>query len=184
MTRLPEFAVALGVGALLLGTAAPAAAQRSVPLSQFGTVSQTVDTTEIRVEYYRPQARGRVLFGEEGIVRFGRTWDMGANRATNVEFSEDVVLDGQRLPAGRYSLWTTPQPEGPWPFMANSDWDVNHFPYPGEETEALRVELMPEESETYFEVLTFYFSEVGADRAVLTLHWGTTTLPIPIELAK
>ncbi len=156
--------------------------ERRVPRSQHGMVEQTVDRTIIRIEYHRPQARGRVLFGENSqVVQDGRVWDMGANRATSIEFTDDVIFVGHELPAGKYSIWAMPQSDAPWQFVVNTQWDVFHIPYPGEATEVFRTEITPEEG-SYMDFLTFHFSDVGPDRATLAFQWGDTLLNLPIEL--
>lgn len=48
--------------------------------------------TDISIAYHRPVARGRTLFG--GVVRWGRVWNPGADSATVVTFSKNVVVEG------------------------------------------------------------------------------------------
>lgn len=179
-TRIGTLGLLLTAG---LVAAAPADAQeRRVAASQHGSVCQTVDQTDICVKYHRPQARGRQIFGPDAeIVRDGRLWDMGANRATSVEFTSNVRFAGHELEAGTYSIWAIVNSEGPWTLLVNTQWDVFHIPYPGEATEVFRTEIETGEG-GFMEVLTFYFSAVSADAATLTFHWGETTLDIPIEL--
>ena len=84
-----------------------------VPRSQHGSVTQRVGTTDIAISYNRPVARGRELFGT--LVRWGRIWHPGADSVSTISFSNDVMIDGHRLTAGRYSLWTIPDaPPKPW----------------------------------------------------------------------
>jgi DUF2911 family protein len=66
MTRILFFSTALLLGARL------AAAQEGIPFSQHGSVTQRVGLTDIRIEYNRPGARGRGLFGK--LVPWGRVW--------------------------------------------------------------------------------------------------------------
>ena len=77
--------------------------------SQHGTVSQRIAGTTITIEYNRPVARGRELFGK--LVPYGRVWCPCADDATTIEVSTAVKVDGHDLPAGRYSIWTEPGPE-------------------------------------------------------------------------
>src|SRR5690242_822682 len=77
--------------------------------SQHGTVSQQVADTKITIEYNRPVARGRELFGK--LVPWGRVWTPGADQATTISVSTAVKVNGQQLPAGTYSLWTVPNPD-------------------------------------------------------------------------
>ncbi|MEZ4416021.1 MAG: DUF2911 domain-containing protein [Gemmatimonadota bacterium] len=148
--------------------------------SQHGTVSQTVNETTITLEYDRPVARGRELFG--GIVDWDAVWTPGANRATWLEVSTDVTFAGQALAAGRYGIWLTPKETGPWEVVLVRDWDTHHsfFPY---ESEALRTGVGPTTG-SHMEVLAFYFPVVGPYETTLNLHWGTTVLPLRIEVPR
>ena len=96
------------ISLLAFGLLSPTAARAQALASPFATVSQKVDSTTITVEYYRPSARGRQIFG--GIVRWGQQWTPGANWATTLEVNRPVKLEGHVLPAGKYSLWFTPVP--------------------------------------------------------------------------
>ena len=166
------------LAALLLAAAAPAAAQ-GIPFSQHGSVSQRVGFTDIAIEYNRPVARGRTLFGDRAVVRWGRVWHPGADSATTITFSRDVLVEGKPLKAGSYTLWTIPQP-GVWTVIFSSAVHVFHIPYPGEAQDVLRLEVKPERGE-HMDALAFYFPVVAPDSAVLRLHWGETILPVRIR---
>src|SRR5260221_9049178 len=78
-----------------------------VPRSQHGSVTQRVGHTDIVISYNRPVARGRELFGT--LVHWDRMWHPGADSVSTISLSNDVMIEGQRLAAGRYSLWTIPE---------------------------------------------------------------------------
>ena len=170
----------LGTAVALLLPAPSAAAGQAIPFSQHGTVSQRVGVTDILIEYNRPVARGRVLFGPAGLVRPGRIWHPGADSATRITFSRDVEVEGQPVPAGRYSLWLLTAESGPWTLIVSRAVEVYHSPYPGEEFEVWRAPVIPE-SGGHMEALAFYFPVVAPDFAVLRMHWGTTIVPIRIR---
>jgi hypothetical protein len=170
-----------GVVALLFAvTGAAAQAQEGIPFSQHGTVSQRVGYTDISISYNRPVARGRELFG--GVVRWGRIWNPGADSATTIEFSRDVEIEGQSLPAGSYTLWMIPQPAPEaWTVIFSKSVHIFHTPYPGEQHDALRLAVTPERG-AHMEVLAFYFPVVAPDSAVLRMHWGATAVPLVIRV--
>ena len=157
-----------------------AEAQRVRP-SQKGTVSQMIANTEIFIEYSRPSAKGRVLFGAKGIVKYKKIWMPGANEASNIKFSRDVLVNGKPLKAGRYSIWSIPN-QGEWTIIFSKDWDQWHTKYPGKNQDALRIEVSPKEG-SHMELLTFYFPLVTSNSAMLNLHWGKTYIPFEIKLA-
>ena len=156
----------------------PILALEDVKPSQSGSVRQEVANTAIEITYDRPVARGRDLFG--GIVPFGEIWNPGANDATAISFSRDVTVNGNPLPAGRYSLWAIPDPNR-WTIVFNRQADVYHTPYPGEEDDALRLMASPRRG-AHMETLAFYFAAVEKKDAELRLHWGETYVPLRITV--
>lgn len=149
-----------------------------VKASQSGSVWQEVANTSITITYDRPVARGRELFG--GIVPFGEIWNPGANDATALEFSRNVIINGNPLPAGKYSLWAIPDPNR-WTVIFSREADVYHTPYPGEEHDALRFMVSPRLGE-HMETMAFYFAAVEKKDAELRLHWGDTYVPMSIAV--
>jgi hypothetical protein len=166
-----SFSLALLVAALL----------QQGPRSQHGSITQRVGSTDIAISYNRPVARGRGLFGADGIVRWGRVWHPGADSATTISFSHDVSIEGHDLAAGRYTLWTIPvAPPQPWTVIFSRALSIWHTPYPGESSDVLRVTVTSEQG-AHMEVLAYYFPVVTPDSALLRLHWGTTIVPLWIR---
>jgi Protein of unknown function (DUF2911) len=163
--------------AVSLLLASPVSAQKA---SQTGTVSQEVNDTRISMQYDRPVARGRALFGE--LIEWDAIWTPGANRATWIDFSKPVTLEGHKLDAGRYGIWMTPKEDGNWGVTVVSEWDTHHGMFPfGEEVTEFTVQTG---EASHIEVLAFYFPEVGPYATTLTMHWGTTTVPLRIEVGQ
>jgi hypothetical protein len=161
---------------------ATGAAAQTPSASQHGTVSQKINTTVVTIAYDRPVARGRVLFGDSAVVKYGALWTPGANRATIVELSRDSRIEGQSVPKGKYSVWTVPGRDE-WTLVLNRKWDTHHAIYPGEKDDVLRVRLKPTVGSS-METLAFYFPLVEAYRAVLHMHWGTLILAITFEVER
>lgn len=160
--------------AVLAGFLIPAEAQRP---SQHGSVSQRIANTEITIEYNRPVARGRTLFG--GLVPYGSIWHPGADEASYITLSTDVTVNGQPLAAGTYSLWTEPNP-GRWTFIFSRAHPVYHTPYP-EGQDTLRIEVTPRTGQ-HMETMAFYFPIVEGKQAELALHWGVVIVPLVLEV--
>lgn len=149
-----------------------------VSKSQAGAVSQRIANTEITLTYSRPVARGRKLFG--ALVPYEQVWNPGADQATAIAVTRDVEINGQRLPAGKYSIWAIPRPEN-WTVIFNKAADVYHTPYPGENQDALRLDVKPEPG-PHMETLSFYFPVVEGKDATLRLHWGETVVALSIRV--
>ena len=132
---------------LVLGTlmvlAAPLGCQRAPNprRSQPATVSQTLGDVRLTLAYNRPVARGRILFG--GIVPWGEVWCPCADEATSLETSADIMLGGQRLPEGKYTIWAIPG-ETEWTLILSNAVNVWHIPYPGVAMDRLRLTLAPQ----------------------------------------
>lgn len=154
------------------------AESQGYPFSQRGTVTQNVAFTEISVLYGRPVARGRELFG--ALVPWDAIWHPGADSATRIRFSHEVLVEGKPLRAGEYSLWLIPRERAPWTVILSRAANVFHLPYPGSNLDALRVEVTPGRA-SHIESFAIYFPMVVRDSAVLRLHWGTTAVPIRIK---
>ena len=174
------YATAAIVAALLV--VAPPLAAQGIPFSQHGSVSQRVGFTDISVEYNRPVARGRTLFGERGVVKWNQVWHPGADSATTITISRDVLIEGRPLPAGSYTLWTVPRPDR-WTVIFSHAVHVFHFPYPGEAQDALRVDVTPETG-GHMDALAYYFPVVAPDSTVLRLQWGEMAVPIHIRTTQ
>lgn len=144
--------------------------------SQPAYVAQHLGTTTLAVRYNRPSARGRALFG--GIVPYGAVWCPGADEATTFATNRQIILAGQQLAAGTYSVWAIPGPTK-WTLILSHKAHVFHIPYPAGH-DALRVDITPD-SAAYEESLAFEFPLAESDHAILALRWGTTVIRIPIE---
>jgi len=146
--------------------------------SQRGTITQSVNGTEISIRYYRPVLRGRTPF--PGIVGWGRTWTPGADSATRLETTGALEIEGKALPAGKYSIWIIPVEKDAWTVIFNRDADAFHLTYEQSE-DALRVLARPTTAAQSTETLEFSFPVVDADSAVMQLQWGAFVLPLRVH---
>ena len=85
-------------------------------LSPSASVSQTIGTTTVEVLYHRPAVKGRQIFGN--LVPHGQVWRTGANEATTIRFSDTVQVNGQKVAAGTYALFSIPYPDR-WTVILN-----------------------------------------------------------------
>jgi Protein of unknown function (DUF2911) len=146
--------------------------------SQKATLTQTVGFTQITVTYSRPAVKGRRIWG--GLIAYDQVWRTGANEATTITFSTDVMVEGQKLAAGTYSLHTIPSTSR-WTIIFNRSADQwGSFEY-DPALDALRVQVLPTQSEPQ-ELLTFAFPEVTENAAQLTIQWERLKVPIRIEV--
>lgn len=139
---------------------------------------QMIGPTQVTVTYSRPVARGRTIFGD--VVRWDRMWNPGADSATMIVTTGPLLVEGQRLEAGEYSVWAIPG-EREWTLVLSRAAHVWHTTYPGEAQDALRLTLTPKRAE-HMETMTFHFPLADGPRAVLAFHWERTMVELKLEL--
>src|SRR5215216_4160159 len=163
-------------GVALAWTTASAHAQ-GYPFSQRGSVTQHVAHTTVSIEYGRPVARGRALFGQ--LVPWDSVWHPGADSATRISFNHPVLVEGREVKAGEYSVWLVPRASGPWTVILSRAAHTFHKPYPGAGRDAYRFDVTPETG-AKMESLAYYFPSVLRAETVLRIHWGETIVPLRI----
>lgn len=150
-------------------------------VSPNAAVSQTIGTTEVRLTYGRPSVNDRTIFAADGLVPYGEVWRTGANEATTISVSSDVMVEGEPLSAGTYSLYTIPG-EDSWTIIFNdiaNQWGTNY----DSSEDVLRVEVTPE-SAPQREMMMFSFTNVTDTSGTCVLHWNETRVPFEIEVAN
>lgn len=148
--------------------------------SPISIVNQKIGLTDIEIEYSRPSARSRVIFGENGLLPLNEMWRVGANNATKITFSKDVFVAGKLIDKGSYAILATPGDTSWklfWYAYASTDWNdyVEKIP-------VLELEVQVFQNETYIETLDLRFQELTMDSCSLWLSWERTLLKIPIHL--
>jgi hypothetical protein len=172
--------IRFGACALLLSFASTAVAQRiELPAASPGAkISQTVGVTEISVEYSSPAVKNRKIWG--GLVPYGEVWRAGANAATKVTFSKDVVVDGKPVPAGSYAFFVIPT-ANKWTLILSKKTDqFGAFTYKKDD-DALRVDVKPQPIAAR-ERLAYLVSNFSDTAASLDLEWEKVRASLPIKL--
>lgn len=142
-------------------------------------VEQRVGVTDFAVEYARPSTNGRKIMGE--LVKYGEVWRTGANKATMIEFSTPAKIGGTQLPAGKYSIFTTPKDENAWMVHINKNtelWGTGDFK---ESENAASFDVKASKVE-HIESMLIYFDNLKKGSANLILAWENTRISIPIEV--
>lgn len=164
---------------LLLATAAFGQQQqlRLPRSSPKATLTQTVGVTDVTINYSRPGVKGRSVWGS--LVPFDQVWRTGANEATTISFSDDVLINGQKLPKGTYSLHTIPGRDE-WTIIFNSVADQwGSYSYDAAK-DVLRVKARPERAE-FREWMGFEIPELTTDTAKVVLRWDTVAVPFTVD---
>lgn len=175
-------AAAVAPTAVAQPTAAAPMRDGTLPrVSPSASVSQTFGVTTASVAYGRPSARGRTLYGTNGIVPDGQVWRAGADEATTITFSSDVRVEDEALPAGTYGLFAIPEGGGTaWTVIFNRtarQWGA--FQYDAAQ-DALRVRVTGERIAPALDRFTVGFDAPSDTSTVLTLAWGDVRVPVRI----
>jgi tetratricopeptide (TPR) repeat protein len=204
VTRFSFAAVLILLGATFAIAQAPAQYKPLYP-SQKASVMQTIGVTDVTISYSRPAIKGRTIFAEappsmesrakgdatldnqnerkpgEPIVPYNHVWRAGANDATVFQVTDDVLVNGQPLKAGTYSLSAIPGKEE-WTIIFNNDYGQwGAFAYDAKK-DALRVTAKPKAVPESQELLAYNFDPVTANTATVNLRWEKVSVPFTVEV--
>jgi hypothetical protein len=171
------------LSSMLLALALPVMLQAQVKFpapSPACEIKQTIGLTDVKIEYSRPSARDRKVFGD--VVPFGEMWRTGANASTKVSFSTDLKVGGMDVPAGTYALYTIPG-QTEWTIILNKNLTYWGTPDKYDMAEELcRFTVKPGKLTEKVETFTILPSHLRDDKAYLSLLWENTVVNIPLEL--
>lgn len=166
--------------AILIASISIEAQLKTPQPSPKATFTQVVGLTDVAVEYSRPSAKGRVVFG--GLVPFNELWRTGANANTTVSFSNDVTINGSVLPKGNYALFTTPKADS-WEVVFYKNTDNWGTPEKWDETMvALKTSVKTETLAKNVESFTIAVSNLDSNFGHLELLWEKTMVAIKFEV--
>lgn len=131
-----------------------------------------------RVLYSRPQKQGRKVFGE--LVEYGKVWRLGANEATEIEFYQDVKIDGKKIAKGRYTLYALVN-ENAWTLILNKDTDTwGAFKYDSKK-DVMRTDVPVQKTDEMVESMSMWF-EKSTGGLSLIIAWEQVKISLPITL--
>ncbi len=146
--------------------------------SPAATLTQRVGLVDVTVNYSRPSAKGRAIFGAD-IVPFGAAWRTGANGATTLTFSGEVMINGVKIPAGKYAIYSIPNKDE-WEIIINKNVNLGGSTagYKAEE-DVVRFKVKPTSTEMT-ETFTVGFSNLTDNSANFDISWEKTKVSFPI----
>jgi len=151
---------------------------QKVRISPKASVSQTVGFTDVTVSYSRPGVKGRKIWG--GLVPYDKVWRAGANEATKITFSTDVMINGKKLTAGSYGFFAIPG-RNEWTLIFNKVADQwGAFEY-NEAEDALRVTVKPVK-DNFTEWLRYEITKTSDNTATISLEWENLKVPFKVEV--
>ena len=163
-----QFSVALGVPPLAFPAASPTE-----------TLKQRIGVTDFEIVYSRPSAKGRVMLG--GNNPYGQVWRTGANSATRISFNTPISIEGAKVDAGTYELFTIPGADE-WTVIlqkAGGQWGAYAY---DPKNDLLRVTAKPVALAAPVETFTIDFNDIRNGAATLNLVWEKVRVPVKIDV--
>ncbi len=181
---MKKFLIILAILVVVVAIAFPFLKKYTKSHSPAAEARYQKDGLALKVDYCRPAAKGRVIFGEKSagaLQPYGQYWRAGANEATVFETNAPLLIDGKELKTGKYSLYAIPGATK-WTIALNSNWDRWGAMAPDAQKDVLRVDLPVNNAAEKKENFEISFEDPDASGAAhLDLHWDTTKVRIPIQ---
>ncbi len=155
---------------------------RNKTLSPPGKVELSTEKMTVKVDYSRPSVRGREIFGEgeNYLLPYGVYWRLGANEATQVDFSTDVLFNGKALEAGTYTLYAVPNSSY---FEIGVNREINRWGYaePDYAQDVFRTEVPARDLEKAVEQFTINLLKADGGGVDMLIKFETTEFSIPVR---
>ncbi|NVK10266.1 MAG: DUF2911 domain-containing protein [Tenacibaculum sp.] len=156
-------------------------AQLQIPsLSPGSKIEQIIGLTEVVLEYSRPSVKGRVVFGDNGLLPNDLPWRTGANKATKISFSKPIIVGEERLEKGNYTILTVPK---------DKKWEIRWYKYTStnwntykEKTPSFTIEVPSIKSSKLVETLVIQFENITMNSANLVIEWEYRKVKIPLKV--
>lgn len=166
---------------LLLGAGAVQAQGIKMPApSPMQKVEQAVGLSTVSVEYSRPSVKGRTVFGD--LVPYDKIWRTGANASTKITFADDVTIEGNKIPAGQYALYTIPG-QNEWTIIIHKNtkhWGDGGRDYnPAEDL--VRFNVPAQKNPRSVESFTINFTNLKADATDIEILWADVIVPFTVK---
>lgn len=142
------------------------------------TVKQDFGLGNIELSYSRPATKGRKIFGD--LVPYGKVWRTGANSATTLTFSDEVIIGGKTIPAGKYGLVSIPDAKE-WTLIITKQLDVTSPSAYKEDQDVVRVKVKPVAMKEKIENFMIQFDEIKGTECNLWILWDKSAVALPIK---
>jgi len=132
----------------------------------------------IELSYSRPGVRGRKVYGD--LLPYGQVWRTGANSATTISFTDEVIVGGKKVPAGKYGLLTIPGAKQ-WIVILTKQTNVTSPADYNAEQDVVRVNVSTTKSKTSTETFTLSIQDIKPTSCNLVMSWEKLSLSLPIQ---
>ncbi|RZS98330.1 efflux RND transporter periplasmic adaptor subunit [Cecembia calidifontis] len=137
-----------------------------------------IGSNHVHIDYSAPSVRGREIFG--GLVAYGDVWVTGAHTATSISFNQDLFIEGVRVPAGKYALFTIPGKEK-WTLILNKNYEQHLADDYKESEDVGRWEVVPSTLKESVEQLRFEVVALDGKNGLLKFAWSQTGFQVKLR---
>lgn len=170
----------IALSAIVAATSLQAQVKMPQP-STTQTISQEFGLGKIELNYSRPGLKGRAAFGDNSLLApLGQVWRTGANGATTITFTDEVVINQVTIKAGKYGLLSIPGKKE-WTLIISKDVNVNQPSMYKQENDVVRVTAPAMSMKDRVETFTMQFANVQNESCELHLMWDKTAVSLPIQ---
>jgi hypothetical protein len=152
---------------------------KTPPVSSTQTIKQDLGVGSVELSYSRPNVKARKIFGD--LVPLGQVWRTGANQATTLTFSDEVMIGTTKVPAGKYGLLSIPD-KNEWTLIITKQLDVTNPSAYKQENDVVRIKAKPTSMPSAVETFTMQFANVKPSSTELQLLWDNVAVNLPITM--
>jgi hypothetical protein len=140
-------------------------------------IKQDFGMGSLEVNYSRPNVKGRKVFGN--LVPYNKVWRTGANSATTITVSDEIMIGGVTLKAGKYGILSIPGKKE-WTIIITKDVNVTSPAAYKQENDIVRVMATPTKMKKKVETFAMQFANIEYESCELHIKWAGTAVSLPI----
>ena len=148
-------------------------------LSPHTSAMAMIGDAHIHIDYSSPGVRDRIVFG--GLVAFDRVWQTGAHNATWIETNKDLIINNEKLPAGKYGFFTIPSKEQ-WTVIFNKNWDQHGKDEYDSKDDVLRFKVTPKSVDPLIEHLLYNVKKTSESEGIISMSWEKIKIEFPFTV--
>ena len=149
--------------------------KKSIPKEEHAQIGDA----HAMIKYHAPTVRGRTIWG--GLVPYGEVWVTGAHSATSFEIDKDFVVNDQKIPAGKYALFTIPDKES-WTIIINKNWEQHLADDYDQKDDILRITVKPEYTNENQERLKYTLVPSANSEGMVQIRWEKVAVEMPFKV--
>jgi hypothetical protein len=140
-----------------------------------------IGNNHVHIVYGSPGVKGRIIWG--GLVAYDQVWVTGAHKATSIDFTKDVIIANQKIPAGKYAFFTIPGKDE-WTLILNRNWDQHLADEYTVNDDVLRLKVTPTLQGKVTQRLTYSVVKQDEQTGNIVVDWEKIQVALPFKNAN